>query len=219
MIKPRKITISLDSHSTSIFTINPEVPDVEPSEESEARFYHQNLEIGQLNNYNKSTLQLDITPCVRVESETDPASVDYTPDDRSQNSLGLSKINYDIDFSDLSGDNSLGEDITPERKSLNITPDPFSPMESNCSIIQEPLVPSKASVSGTMIQKNDDSNTTLLDEDHTNPENLPSPLKPSNSYSGFSKQGLQIPSIPCNTGDLSSLSAPSSSGISSRKSS
>lgn len=38
------------------------------------------------------------------------------------------------------------------------------------------------------------------------PENLPSPIKPVTSeYSGFSTQGWHIPSIPCHTGDYSSL--------------
>ncbi|XP_044754074.1 rab5 GDP/GTP exchange factor isoform X2 [Coccinella septempunctata] len=229
VIKPRKVIISLDSQATSISSVNPAaIPlDLEASEGSGASFYQQNIEIGQLNTYNKSALQLDITPCVRVESNDNIASVDDTPDDHSQNSLGLSKINYDIDFSDLSGDNSLGEDITPDRKSLNITPDPFSPIEGACAITQEPLVPSMA-YSGTSIQKEEndfvppfqesnDSITTLLDEDKVISQKLPPPLKPLNTYSGFSKQGLQIPSIPCNTGDLSTLNVPSSSGNANKK--
>ncbi|XP_045473794.1 rab5 GDP/GTP exchange factor isoform X2 [Harmonia axyridis] len=228
IIKPRKITISLDSQNTAIPSVNPVAfpLGVEGPEDSEASYYHQNLEIGQFSSYNKSNLQLDITPCVKVESESDLQSVENTPDDNSHNSLGLSKINYDIDFSDLSGENSLGDDITPERKSLNITPDPFSPIESNCSITQEPLIPSNVFASGTNKPKNDfvspfqeesEDSKTLLDEEPSKSEDLPSPLKPLSSYSGFSKQGLQIPSIPCITGDLSSLNAPSSSGTSVKK--
>ncbi|XP_046734225.1 rab5 GDP/GTP exchange factor isoform X2 [Diprion similis] len=52
-----------------------------------------------------------------------------------------------------------------------------------------------------------DNSDSLLDESQASGTNLPSPLKPVCSlredYHGFSIQGSNIPTIPCNTGDLS----------------
>ncbi|XP_031349677.1 rab5 GDP/GTP exchange factor-like isoform X3 [Photinus pyralis] len=50
-----------------------------------------------------------------------------------------------------------------------------------------------------------EASKTILDKDEIETlAHLPVPLMPTTSkYSGFSKQGSQIPSIPCNTGDLS----------------
>lgn len=158
----------------------------------------------------------------------DSQSIDFlvTPDDMINNDsllLGLSNVNYDIDVSDISGENSI-DDTSPLR-------DPFSPVgNSPCLIAQAPLVPSSviassvtqntiedvASTSGTQVIQpaivsetiENSSFSSLLEKTDTDsPENLPSPIKPvSNSgYLGFSKQGWQIPSIPCHTGDYSSL--------------
>lgn len=52
-----------------------------------------------------------------------------------------------------------------------------------------------------------DTSDSLLDESQASSVNLPSPLKPvcpaREDYHGFSIQGTNIPTIPCNTGDLS----------------
>lgn len=56
-----------------------------------------------------------------------------------------------------------------------------------------------------------DTSDSLLDESQASGPNLPSPLKPvcpiREDYHGFSIQGSNIPTIPCNTGDLSHNSA------------
>ncbi|XP_017779168.1 PREDICTED: rab5 GDP/GTP exchange factor [Nicrophorus vespilloides] len=52
-------------------------------------------------------------------------------------------------------------------------------------------------------EKRDDR--CLLDMKEESPEaRLPPPLEPTAHYSGFAKQGYQIPSIPCNTGNKNS---------------
>lgn len=193
-----------------------------------ANFYQQNLQNQSLTltEEKKSKLQLDLTPCLTVEpinkikasksSDLDLQSLDgLTPEDGTN--LELANVNYDIDFSDMSTENSIAEELTPEkRKSPSFTPDPFSPMGSSCNITQPPLIPSSAATSNKDISlKKDDfvlpfieSNTdhSILDLKEESPdEKLPSPLIPTSQYLGFSKQGFQIPSIPCNTGDYSSL--------------
>ncbi|KAK9877335.1 hypothetical protein WA026_017730 [Henosepilachna vigintioctopunctata] len=231
VIKPRKSPISLNPHheqSGGATDVSLRKHDFDQSEPENLNFYHQNLEIGHLNDYTKENLQLDITPCTLIAENASTISVEPTPEDHSHNSFGLSKINYDIDFSDFSGENSMVEDLTPERISLNVTPDPFGPLGTSSAIFQEPLVPLNTSLN---VQEKTDSakskqqyvlplveklETTLLDEDETDIQNLPSPMKPMSSYSGFSKQGLQIPSIPCNTGDISYLNAHSNASTSSK---
>lgn len=197
----------------------------------------QNLSLTQINalDSTKNKLQLDITPCITLpeiskalnsndflssSSAVDNKSIEsITPDDNSY--LGLSKVNYDIDFSDLSTENSVAEDLTPEKRK-SPTPsfvigDPFSPIGGSCPIAQTPLVPS--SVFPQIESKNDGFVLPFLDDTEENVEDslldkvevapsasLPAPLVPTSSeYSGFSKQGSRIPNIPCSTGDFSSL--------------
>ncbi|GLG94996.1 Rab5 GDP/GTP exchange factor [Gryllus bimaculatus] len=110
-----------------------------------------------------------------------------TPDEiyAAQESLsfvqGLTAVNYDIDLSDLSADNSYAEDLAITD---SIKPDVSLPLEP---------------------KMNEDVSSSLLDtnESPTAGGLLPSPIKPvlSEEYKGFSAQGWQIPSIPCNTGD------------------
>lgn len=192
-------------------------------------FYEQNLQLqpmGLTTDKHKTTLQLNITPCVpdlQTDLSFDNQSLNL--DEQQSGFLELSNVNYDIDFSDLSAENSVAEELTPEKhKSPSFTPDPFSPIGSSCNIAQTPLLPSSApllptsTASETMAnpnQSNDfflpateiDRVETILDQtEEMCTANLPTPLKPTTSqYSGFSKQGWQIPSIPCNTGDYSSL--------------
>lgn len=213
-------------------------------------FYQKNLSLSQytLLEDSKNKLRLNITPCISLTDspmeEIKPSlssellipspgierSTSATPDDSSY--LGLSKINYDIDLSDLSGDNSIAEELTPDKRksptpSFN-TPDPFSPLGSSCSISHIPLVPSSAEPQKITIapMKKDDfvlpfledipkqeTEESLIDKVPETPTiSLPSPLKPFvTDYTGFSKQGSKIPSIPCITGDLHSLNLPSTS--------
>ncbi|XP_068897221.1 rab5 GDP/GTP exchange factor isoform X2 [Tenebrio molitor] len=214
IIKPRKTPEDLKIEASQVAAVKIEVDDAQPN-----TYYLQNLQIGQSNlDETKTKLQLDITPCITEAkpaeflSPFDAHSLDgATPED--QNSLSLSKINYDIDFSDLSGENSVAE-LTPEkRKSPSFTPDPFSPVGSSCTITQVPLVPSQAEPRPPkddfvlpFLDEGQGEETLLEKEDEA--DNLPSPIKPMTSqYSGFSKQGCQIPSIPCITGDFVSTNA------------
>lgn len=196
---------------------------------SETNFYTQNLLTQTLTlgdeSEKKKMLTLDVTPEEEKQdikksesneflspspvfrfSTFDSQSFDMvaTPDEIANSSfLGLSNVNYDIEFSDLSADNSIIDDRSPEKLPKSPTQkDPFSPINNDsCIITQPPLVPASAAV--------DEMSTSLIDVVETGtPENLPSPIKPLNSeYSGFSTQGWQIPSIPCHTGDYSSLNA------------
>ncbi|CAG9759671.1 unnamed protein product [Ceutorhynchus assimilis] len=195
-------------------------------------------------NKDKSKLNLDITPCISLPPEdgdnernkviqdqlspfNDTQSLDglITPEENSI--LGLSKVNYDIDFSDLSADNSMAEALTPEKKcspTPSFTPDPFSPVGTSCTITQQPLIPfSVPSQISTVLEpqkfkdefvipfledfSKEKHEETLLDKvEFTPTSNLPPPLNPIKpEYSGFSRQGFKIPNIPCNTGDLHSL--------------
>jgi len=113
-----------------------------------------------------------------------------TPDDifAAQESLsfvqGLTSVNYDIDLSDLSADNSCAEDVsTADGLKSGVT----LPLEAKAA---EVLMPS------------------LLDTTESPTGGLlPSPIKPvcTGEYQGFAAQGWQIPSIPCETGDTQSL--------------
>ncbi|XP_030749753.1 rab5 GDP/GTP exchange factor isoform X2 [Sitophilus oryzae] len=194
-------------------------------------------------NADKAKLTLDITPCITFppseENTLNQPSEDLlspyeaslegaTPDDTSM--LGLSKVNYDIDFSDFSADNSMAEVLTPEKRcspSPSFTPDPFSPMSATtCTITQQPLIPSSVPLQVSTVDDSkktkadfvlpflddlpkESSEETLLDKTESTPTiNLPPPINPTKTeYTGFSKQGWKIPSIPCNTGDYSCLSS------------
>lgn len=198
---------------------------VPPTQNS--NFYLKNLQFGT--NLDKSTknLHLDVTSCLissdvstTVASRPTPTLLTpnldtegFTPDDN--NSVGLSKVNYDIDFSDISAENSMAEELTPDRRRSPIL-DPFSPVGLSCSISQEPLLPCTVSplpkcdfVLPFIEKSKEDEKKNLVDTilDNSPDITLPSPLKPTASeYTGFSKQGSKIPSIPCNTGEINNLS-------------
>ena len=198
----------------------PEIPitvetvpdDPKLSECKQLSYYAKNLQIQPLNltNDKKNKLQLDIKePCIpnvskELLSPRDSRTEIQTPEDTDL--LGLSSINYDIDFSDLSTEDSTNDEMTPEkRKSPMFTPDPFSPIgKPGMSIgIQSPLLPLR-SVEAPFVIPFIESESEKVCNDVITPAN--STLKPQSAqYSGFSKQGYQIPSIPCNTGDFSSL--------------
>lgn len=119
---------------------------------------------------------------------------------------GISNINYDIVYSDNSADNSVSEDNESTLKansskstesSLPPELDEFDPLRSNER-------KSGATEKPKSINFETSKPTTLIEsEDSPNQVHLPSPLKPTMDYKGFS--GLNIPSISCNTGDFSSL--------------
>ncbi|XP_014272036.1 rab5 GDP/GTP exchange factor isoform X1 [Halyomorpha halys] len=98
----------------------------------------------------------------------------------------LVTVNYDIDLSDLSGGEASQADDQPMHHSL----DTGSVASLDLFRTSPPPLPP--------------SNLSLLDNDQISPS-LPSPIKPlqsssSSPYQGFSSQGWQIPSIPCDTG-------------------
>lgn len=90
---------------------------------------------------------------------------------------GLTNINYDFDLSDLSGENSIAENIENIPTGATDEFDPFG----ECSAQDE---------------KN--GNKSILDTESPNQKVLPSPLKPVVEYKGFSN--FEIPTITCNKG-------------------
>lgn len=141
---------------------------------------------------------------------------DATPDEFTPSNFlhGIRNINYDFNFSDNSGENSISEDNdTNQTKNTNVWAkgdgsvsnlsfdlDEFDPLR-NKDIANELVTAQKP----TEIDLNDTKPTTLIEsEDSPNQVHLPSPLKPvATDYRGFSN--FDIPSISCNTGDFSSL--------------
>ncbi|XP_025837275.1 rab5 GDP/GTP exchange factor [Agrilus planipennis] len=116
---------------------------------------------------------------------------------------GLSGVSYDIDLSDLSAENSIAEEVTPEKLKPSCKSDPFSP-DDKFSLDSFSPVPD---FSGNLDATNDSEiNTSVIDKIGGTPtSNLPSPLKPTTSFVGITKQGWQIPNIPCNTGEFNSV--------------
>lgn len=109
---------------------------------------------------------------------------------------GLTNINYDFDLSDNSADNSVAEDNElhiPASKSDLEEFDPLIPLKNKEDRKIEVDLPLRTN---TIIDANNSPNEILL----------PSPLKPVvTDYRGFSLQGVEIPTISCNTGDFSHL--------------
>ncbi|KAJ8917837.1 hypothetical protein NQ315_010749 [Exocentrus adspersus] len=268
IIKPRKSPLPITKENLLLSTFAPPKvsSDAVQQDEEEAadapappqNYYLQNLSMSQINilDSTKNKLQLNITPCLNVPVKAPAAAPQLTdllspspahenksmesltPDDNSY--LGLSKVNYDIDFSDISAENSIAEELTPDKRKSPTpsftTPDPFSPIGTSCNIMQSPLIPSNAPLStNAEVQqstKKEDfvlpflesmseaTEESLLDKvEEAALIALPSPsIKPfAAEYTGFSKQGSKIPSIPCNTGDFSSLNLQQSSLPSSSK--
>jgi hypothetical protein len=99
---------------------------------------------------------------------------------------GLTSVNYDIDLSDLSTDNSCAEDI------------PTADGQKSSVVLSLEAKPAE------------DLTRSLLDTTESpTGDLLPSPIKPlcTVEYQGFAAQGWQIPSIPCETGDTQSLNS------------
>ncbi|XP_074028015.1 rabaptin-5-associated exchange factor for Rab5 isoform X2 [Leptinotarsa decemlineata] len=245
IIKPRQSPLPLTKESLStvvstasnLCVINEPVAD-QNEESVPQNYYLKNLSLSQIASLDntKNKLQLDITPCILLpstEAQVKPSpstnflSPVIAPDNRSFDSLtpddnsllGLSKINYDIDFSDLSADNSVAEDLTPDKR----TPDPFSPVGAAGDTMQSPLIPAVVPHIDAKPAKRDEFVLPFLDDAQTPGEgetlldkeegamSLPPPLTPTAfEYSGFSKQGSRIPSIPCSTGELGFCSLPAS---------
>lgn len=131
---------------------------------------------------------------------------------------GISNINYEFTFSDNSAENSISEDvgdassichgddnISMQSKPLDtistFSIDEFDPLRSTQRSV-EPLEKPQ-NLFATDLCTDDQQPITLIDSVNSpNQGQLPSPLKPvATSYKGFSNSN--IPSISCNTGDLS----------------
>lgn len=113
---------------------------------------------------------------------------------------GITNINYDFNFSDNSGDNSISENVEKSSNSnLFLDLCEFDPLKSN------EMTSDKMQEKIKDIPFDDTKPTSLIEsEDSPNQIWLPSPLKPTSSdYKGFSN--LDIPTISCNTGDFSSI--------------
>lgn len=216
--------------------------DIAAQDQPAKSFYAQNLQMHPLNlaedTDKKKNFSLDVTSAEADTAKEDIHKSDsneylspspvfrfanydsqsfdmLTPDDLANNSflMGLSNINYDIEFSDASADNSVNDDVSPEKVQRSpIRRDPFSPVDNGTFLIaQEPLVPTNVQTRESSacnnncesVKESEKLKELLIDKVQTDsPMELPSPIKPvSSEYSGFSRQGWQIPSIPCNTGD------------------
>nr|CAD7444478.1 unnamed protein product [Timema bartmani] len=125
-----------------------------------------------------------------------------TPDEvfSAQESLsfvqGLRSVNYDIDLSDLSADNSCADDVPVGE---GVKPNVSLPLTNKFG------------------DKKDEVTAANLLDSMESPIDalLQSPIKPvqTSEYQGFSAQGWQLTSIPCETGDKLSqtFQAPTSS--------
>ncbi|XP_044732935.1 rab5 GDP/GTP exchange factor isoform X2 [Chrysoperla carnea] len=158
-----------------------------------------------------------------------------TPDDGKDSFMsGLTNVNYDIDFSDISADNSIADELDTKQQSIKnneyVQKDPFSPVHETYDLKQKLQEPSQKPLDPIIMsdslnagetsetdrnqpipvfkigeivtnQNISDPTDSIIDSSESDEVKLPPPIKPQ--YSGFSKQGWQIPSIPCSTGDCS----------------
>lgn len=106
---------------------------------------------------------------------------------KSMDDLKLKSVNYDIDLSDLSADNSSAED--DGKLGLSVL------RNSNESKCDTSPVTHPSTLDGLV-------ETSLLDTSDSPTTNLwlPSPLKPTQGM--FFSNSCDIPSIPCNTGEF-----------------
>lgn len=112
---------------------------------------------------------------------------------------GLTNINYDFDLSDNSNENSVSEDIKINLAEFDpLLKPPTPPFD------KQELPSTSCQINTCSLNISNDNTKSLLDSDSpTNEPLLPSPLKPTTDYRGFST--FEIPTISCNTGDFSSL--------------
>lgn len=155
----------------------------------------------------------------------DTSSLDggETPDDllsttTSEFKGGLTNINYDFDLSDLSGENSVAEEMTTTTTTTTTTQfdlGEFDPLMKKDNDDQSQTL-NRSTMNESSILDIDPNSISkprsLLESDSPpNGVHLPSPIKPTTvtDYKGFSN--FNIPSISCNTGDFSSLNNSDSS--------
>lgn len=164
-VRPRRLLTNLDYEDPKVKELpSPITPEIVFHEKPESRLKEE-LKAGC--NFFAETLKL---------SEDLEFSLNES---KSVEDLKLKYVNYDIDLSDLSTDNSSAEDDAKVSRSLL----QYS-AESEAT----------ASVPETSLLDSSDSPTSNLW--------LPSPLKPTQSI--YFSNSCEIPSIPCNTGDYQS---------------
>ncbi|XP_029730604.2 rab5 GDP/GTP exchange factor [Aedes albopictus] len=124
-----------------------------------------------------------------------------TPDDMAHTFIkGIRNINYDFDFSDHSGDNSVADDLDPKPSASaaqisRFDLEEFDPLIAKARVDTIPSLPLQQPIGGV--------GGNLLDEDSPRALLLESPIKPTVAeYQGFSLQGCNIPTITCAAGDM-----------------
>lgn len=202
-------------------------PTQDGSQDIETKFYEFNLKNLSVALDKKANFKLDIVNTMDVNASTSgqselsecnkpPAIIKVEESDGDllnfaspveqsdvdgavRNTSSLSNINYDIDFSDMSAENSTADDLTPNRRQF--MEDPFSPtvLSDDAHPVMFPTVDALEFVLPLNQTKenevDDEKNEAVVTE--TKPV---VPSEPAPGYSGFAKQGFQIPSIPCSTG-------------------
>uniref|UniRef100_A0A1B6CM49 VPS9 domain-containing protein n=1 Tax=Clastoptera arizonana TaxID=38151 RepID=A0A1B6CM49_9HEMI len=148
-------------------------------------------------------LDIEQTPSpVKVQHLMSPLCPEFTI---TQDST-LNAVNYDFDLSDLSAENSQADDIGDFNISGNHSFETSSLHSLDFSTYHPTEAPKNRTPfdpkAGGSVQ---DDITSLLDTVESpsgSKPTLPSPIKPvlTSEYKGFSSQGWQIPSIPCDTG-------------------
>ncbi|XP_065090128.1 rab5 GDP/GTP exchange factor [Ochlerotatus camptorhynchus] len=155
---------------------------------------------------------LSASPIFDYNKVFDTQSLDEiaTPDDLAHTFIkGIRNINYDFDFSDHSGENSVADDVDHK-------PSPAAvPSVSRFDLDEfDPLIAKERAdkVSPLPLQSTTGSGN-LLDEDSPRALLLESPIKPTVAeYQGFSLQGCNIPTITCAAGDMGASSSGSKLG-------
>lgn len=156
---------------------------------------------------------LSASPIFDYNKVFDTQSLDdiATPDDLAHTFIkGIRNINYDFDFSDHSGENSVADEVTNKPSSAakasasRFDLDEFDPLIAKEQADKVPPLP---------LQSTAGSSGNLLDEDSPRALLLESPIKPTVAeYQGFSLQGCNIPTITCAAGDMGASSSGSKLG-------
>lgn len=200
IIKPRKIPVSIDKQNSVNGNlpspIKPEIvgafkadsvgATINSAPISKERLYYANIRSENLT-LDLSPGKKKVSPVLPTSSSTDSFTAKF-----EANTIGLANVNYDIDFSDFSSENSVAEDAkTPKEQQF----DPWKKIEPP-TVSQSNQIKNPPEGLSFLLNTND----SILDEVISDSATvLPSPLKPQcNSI-------FEIPSIPCNTGDFTSM--------------
>lgn len=181
-IKPRKSPMNIDSENPNSDELPPPIiPEVIPQRKTEVKSKGERL-TAECNIFSE-TLKLSQDLDLKM---SESKSMEEIPSDC------LKSINYDIDLSDLSADNSRAED---------------EPMMSQAQAqsLSQYMEESDKTQADASFSLNFVTQGSLLDSTGSPTSSLwlPSPLKPTQSM--FSANTWDIPSIPCNTGEFNSL--------------